>query len=97
MMAFVLSFTFGTVSAALMPVVAFLAVVALASATSFGIALAQGNGLASPLLRIGGEAACAQIGYVAGVAGLALIARARTRDHLPPRVNASRDQDNDRV
>ena len=97
MMAFVLSFAFGVVIAALMPVVAFLAVVALAGAVSFGIALAQGGTLASSLLRISGEAICAQIGYVAGVAGLALIARARTRERSPPRVTASRDNEDDGV
>ena len=95
MMAFVLSFAFGAVAAALMPVVVFLAVVALASVTSFGIALAQGGALAPPLLRIGGEVVCAQVGYVAGVAGLALIARARTREYLPPRATAARDREDD--
>ncbi len=96
MMAFVLSFAFGAVAAALIPVIAFLAVVALASVASFGIALARADTLASPLLHIGGEAACAQVGYAAGMAGLALIARARIREHLT-RTTASRDNEDDRV
>ena len=84
-MAFVLSFVFGALLSAFVPVAAFLGVVALASTASLSIAVWQGDALLGMLPEVVVEVACAQIGYVIGLAALALITQAKARVVTSPR------------
>lgn len=78
-----LSFGFGAVLSAFLPIAAFLPVLGLASLLS--LLLSRSGTLAELVLRISADAACAQLGYVFGLAILALISRARLRRPLPLR------------
>ena len=93
MVAFILSFAFGAVLAALMPVVAFLAIVALAGAVSVGVAVAHGGASLTSVLRVSGEAVCAQLGYIAGIVSLAFLIKTRAS---PPSGTADRRDSEDK-